>query len=206
MLSISNHIGTRRIGSRSLKRALQNGLQISITKCGETDPDDITQEFENDLSARGFLSDLAQDYHGRLTIRNALAELVCASDVSRLSDADVIARLAGMLSRGEARITSRTVETSHWLTDRVTAAASTVAVESTPAAPEEEQKSWIEIQMVDEADRPLADEKYRIVSPDGSVLAEGRTDADGKARKDNIDAGNYKVTFPDLDSAAWRRA
>lgn len=121
-----------------MKISLQHGLQdFSIVRSGETDPNDIIQEFENDLSARGFLSDIAQDYNGRLALRNALAELLSSTDISRLSDADVIARLARKLASGELIVAKRTVETSHWLTDRVTTATATTEPEDSSSAPEE---------------------------------------------------------------------
>jgi type VI secretion system secreted protein VgrG len=66
-----------------------------------------------------------------------------------------------------------------------------------------EKKSWIEIVLEDEAGKPVPGEAYRITLPDGTTLAEGTLDEKGFARVDNIDPGNCKVTFPDLDKEAW---
>lgn len=66
--------------------------------------------------------------------------------------------------------------------------------------------SWIEIELVGEDDRPIPREQYRILRPDGSVLAEGALDERGIARVEEIDGGEYEVTFPSLDMDAWERA
>ncbi|MBU0618148.1 MAG: hypothetical protein KKI02_10560, partial [Planctomycetes bacterium] len=78
--------------------------------------------------------------------------------------------------------------------------------ESTPpeeATPEEE-KTWVEIVLVDEEGEPCAGERYRIVLPDGTIK-EGTLDANGKARVSGIDPGSCEVTFPRLDVESWRR-
>ncbi len=69
-----------------------------------------------------------------------------------------------------------------------------------------EEKSWIEIELVDEDEKPVTGEKYIITLPDGKTVATGTTGAEGKAKVAGIDAGNCKVTFPDLDKEAWEKA
>lgn len=69
----------------------------------------------------------------------------------------------------------------------------------------EEKKAWIEIEMVDEQDQPVAGMRYRITLPDDSV-AEGTTDEKGIARVDGIEPGTCKITFPTLDKDAWEPA
>ncbi len=66
-----------------------------------------------------------------------------------------------------------------------------------------EKKSWIEIELVDEAGKPVPGEPYRITLPDGTV-ADGTLDEKGFARVDHIDPGSCKVTFPNLDKEAWK--
>src|SRR5262245_6525821 len=66
-----------------------------------------------------------------------------------------------------------------------------------------EKKSWIEIEMVDEQDKPVSGEKYRITLPDGTTIDEGTLDEKGCARIENIDPGSCKITFPNLDQDAW---
>lgn len=69
----------------------------------------------------------------------------------------------------------------------------------------EEKKAWIEIELVDEEDEPVAGEKYEIKLPDGSV-AKGTLDGEGFARVDGIDPGTCDITFPNLDKDAWEKA
>src|SRR5687767_6564954 len=69
----------------------------------------------------------------------------------------------------------------------------------------EKKLVWIEIEMVDEANQPVAGEKYKIELSDGSA-SEGTLGSDGKARLDGIEPGSCKVSFPDLDAEAWEKA
>ncbi len=72
--------------------------------------------------------------------------------------------------------------------------------------PFKKKKTWIEILLVDEQEQPVADRRYRITLPDGVTVKEGRTDARGHARLEEIDPGTCKVSFPDMDRGVWRRA
>jgi type VI secretion system secreted protein VgrG len=71
-----------------------------------------------------------------------------------------------------------------------------------PEAPEE--LTWIEIELVDEADQPCAGEAYEMELEDGKVRR-GTLDANGLARQENLKPGTVKVRFPRLDAAAWER-
>ncbi len=75
-----------------------------------------------------------------------------------------------------------------------------------PPATEEEKKartSWIEIELVDEDNKPVPGEPYRITMPDGQTVAAGTLDHRGFARVDDIEPGTCKITFTDLDRDAW---
>jgi len=74
-----------------------------------------------------------------------------------------------------------------------------------PFKSDEEKKSWIEIEMVDEEDNPVPGERYEITVPDGSV-ASGTLDSKGFARIDGIDPGTCQITFSELDKEAWEFA
>ena len=65
--------------------------------------------------------------------------------------------------------------------------------------PDPDKPSWIEIQLVDEEDNPVAGERYRVTLPDGETVAEGALDENGLARVEGIDPGICQITFPDLD-------
>ncbi|MFZ5764396.1 MAG: hypothetical protein ACOY4H_02225 [Thermodesulfobacteriota bacterium] len=75
----------------------------------------------------------------------------------------------------------------------------------TPTEEEKEEKSWIEIELVDEEDNPVPGEKYKITLPDGRV-AQGTLDENGFARIEGIEPGTCKITFPALDKEAWQKA
>ncbi|HWV99922.1 MAG TPA: carboxypeptidase-like regulatory domain-containing protein [Candidatus Acidoferrum sp.] len=68
------------------------------------------------------------------------------------------------------------------------------------------KKSWIAIQMLDEENKPVPGENYRITLTDGETVAEGTLDEKGSARVEGIEPGTCKVTFPDLDKDAWKEA
>jgi type VI secretion system secreted protein VgrG len=70
---------------------------------------------------------------------------------------------------------------------------------------EEEERTWIEIELVDEADQPVPGERYEITTPDGRVVR-GTLDQNGFARVDGIQPGECRITFPRLDQEAWERA
>ena len=71
---------------------------------------------------------------------------------------------------------------------------------------EDEKKSWIEIELVDEDDNPIAGERYKITLPDGKTVATGTTDSNGLARVSGIDPGTCKISFPNLDKDTWEKA
>jgi len=70
--------------------------------------------------------------------------------------------------------------------------------------PDEEDNSWIEIELVDEEDDPIPGEKYRITLPDGRV-AEGTLDQNGFKRLEGIPPGTCQIIFPKLDKDAWEK-
>ena len=66
-----------------------------------------------------------------------------------------------------------------------------------PDSPEnKDKKHWIEIQLLDEAGKPVAGEPYKVTLPNGSTVADGTLDDKGWARVPNIDPGTCIVTFP----------
>jgi hypothetical protein len=73
------------------------------------------------------------------------------------------------------------------------------------SAPEVEQKTWIEIELLDPKGVPVPGEGYTIRLPDGTTRS-GTLDSLGRARVDGIDPGVCDVSFPGIDKRAWRAA
>ena len=71
-----------------------------------------------------------------------------------------------------------------------------------PPEKAKEKKAWIEIILVDNEGKPMPGVKYRITPPSGQPV-EGRLNEHGQAGLYQIDPGNCKITFPDLDKDAW---
>ena len=74
---------------------------------------------------------------------------------------------------------------------------------SQAAAPQKEKKDWIEIILVDMDGKPVPGVRYKITPPGGMPPQEGRLNEHGQAGYYKIEAGECKVTFPDLDKDAW---
>jgi type VI secretion system secreted protein VgrG len=79
------------------------------------------------------------------------------------------------------------------------------SVQTPPYKSNPAKKSWIEIKLVDEEKNPVPGEPYSITLPDATV-ASGTLDDKGFARIDGIDPGTCQITFPQRDTAAWKKA
>lgn len=78
-------------------------------------------------------------------------------------------------------------------------------IESEELLGPQEDVEWIEVQLVDEDDRPVPGVRYRIELSDRRVRS-GSTNANGVIRYDRLPGGTCKLTFPDLDESAWELA
>ena len=90
------------------------------------------------------------------------------------------------------------VETAFQITQQVTNTPVMSSVENQP----KDKKAWIEIILVDAEGKPMPNVKYRITPPSGAPV-EGRLNEHGQAGLYQIEPGNCKITFPDLDKDAW---
>jgi hypothetical protein len=68
-----------------------------------------------------------------------------------------------------------------------------------------EPLSFAAIELVGEDGHPVADQRFRLTLPDGSVR-EGRLDSRGYARAADVPFGRCQVTFPGLDASSWEDA
>jgi hypothetical protein len=84
----------------------------------------------------------------------------------------------------------------------------TKAERAEPEAPElppaeiPKTEHWLEIELVDDLGNVVPNEKYRVTLPDGRVR-EGRLNAQGRARMDDVPPGVCEVGFPDIDASEW---
>jgi hypothetical protein len=77
------------------------------------------------------------------------------------------------------------------------------AIQRTPPG-SRSKTAWVEIQVLDMEENPLAGIRYEILLPGGRKVT-GTTDDSGLARYDDIDSGQCEIAFPDLDQDLWRR-
>ena len=64
---------------------------------------------------------------------------------------------------------------------------------------------FIALELKDDEGKPVAGEPYEIILPDGSTVASGTTDEQGKARVDGIDPGQCRIRFPQRDQTGVKR-
>ncbi len=174
------------------------------------------RQFRDVEAAREFLRPLIAQAGNGIAIRRALGPAIVVTDGELLdalakrivaeglyvvSCADTwLASIQGTLTESSAAASSA-------------AAAAAAATQTTPLQDEEaaaasstadqtEETHYIEIELLDDEGKPIADEAYFVELPDGSSKT-GRTDARGFARIDGVDPGTAKVTFPDLDKESY---
>ncbi|MEZ4296201.1 MAG: hypothetical protein R3B70_14615 [Polyangiaceae bacterium] len=130
---------------------------------------------------------------------SALRRLLPAESarLSRLDHADLVRLLAAELAAGRVlavRVPPPALPAFDLLQD-----------EPPPPIEQEEpakqEKTWIEIELVDEEGKPVPGERYWILLPDGTTR-EGRLDEKGRAYFGDLDPGECDVRFPDLDNDA----
>ena len=64
------------------------------------------------------------------------------------------------------------------------------------------KKSWVEVLLRDQDNKPLVGEEIAIELQDGSIV-NCVTNPRGKIRIEGIDPGSCKVRFPNLDESSW---
>ena len=69
----------------------------------------------------------------------------------------------------------------------------------------EKSKTWVELELLDKNKRPVKGLAVELALPDGSV-EKGTLSDKGSFRKDGIDPGTCRVSFPDLDAREWAKS
>lgn len=67
---------------------------------------------------------------------------------------------------------------------------------------DKKKRSWIEITLLDNEQKPVANEACSIVLHDGTVIKQ-KTNSAGKIRLQGIQQGKCRISFPDLDGREW---
>lgn len=73
-----------------------------------------------------------------------------------------------------------------------------------PSKDPSKEKTWIEYHLVDEEGISVPGVRYRVKTPDGSMI-DGAFDHRGKARIPTIDPGNCKIWLLDVDGKEWKK-
>lgn len=137
-----------------------------------------------------------------------------AQAIHRMTDEQVEARLAELLSDGQLKSYHLTKEKndgddSEYAEEVSGSEASKVAStdkrairkpEAAKAVPK--QMTWFDIELVDKNEKPRAGEKY-IVKRGDEIIKQGNLNSYGKAKVSQIEKGSYKVCFPNIDKDKW---
>jgi hypothetical protein len=67
------------------------------------------------------------------------------------------------------------------------------------------QKTWVEMEVVDDFGQPVTGQSYLCMMPDGK-LETGTLDGRGRVRFDGIDPGTCVFSLVDLDEETWAKA
>lgn len=144
----------------------------------------------------------AEGAGGMAALRRLLAEGPLGLNVNLLDDSAVLEQLASRIESGRLVLLRQSRVAGNW-SERTASAPPPTPAEPVLAAPME--LTWVEIQLLDEANEPVAGQRYEIRLPDNSVHA-GKLDYRGKARVSDVATpGACMIRFPDLDSDAWER-
>lgn len=162
--------------------------------------------FKGHFSARSFLGEFAADPSTMRTFREVLHRDHLGCNVFRMTDSEVIKRLAWELVLGAVKIAEaqpKKAKRGGIVAGRSSIGEELQAAGQTPSAVEE--KTWIEIKLIDGSDQPVPDETFEIEFPDGSKKR-GKTNLYGFARYTGLESGECWISFLDLDPDKLERA
>lgn len=159
---------------------------------------------------RALLRAFMADPDARASVRQAAAERGLLGREGRAED--LLDVLVSCVARGQAVIVAgpnvygRTgpdlgVPPTQGEGEMTPRQAEVAAREEGPASVAEE-KTWLEIELVDEEGNPVPGEQYAIEIPGGATRV-GRLDEQGRARIEGLDPGTCQVSFPNVDARRW---
>jgi hypothetical protein len=151
--------------------------------------------FRTPEEALHLLKRFAEDETALKVFRRMLPEDAAKGD---LTDEQLLETMASYLASGRLKLLR---------SSRPAISHDSSVEQGTPAegkGPTPRKTSWIEINLKDPDGKPVPGERYQIQLPDGSIQ-EGYLDGYGHAEYYDINPGNCKVSFPDMDADAWER-
>jgi hypothetical protein len=158
-------------------------------------PGETLRHFRDPQAAVEFLGRSISDPSDYVRIRQFLEQHSALDRTRTWSDAELLERFAALVLGGATQVVfgrTRPSEPGIVLFE-------SPPEESAPEAPVEKTAlSWLEIELVDIKGEPVANEPYKVVLADGTPK-EGKLDALGRARFDDIVPGNCQVSFPEID-------
>jgi hypothetical protein len=160
-------------------------------------------------AAREWLQQFKSDAMAMAALRQMLAqETGVPLRLDRAADDDVIEQAAQCLASGLWHVHAPHGMGAAWQSPKGgDGAAEEQNDKDSPKKPPITPKelTWVEIQLVDAAGKPVPGMAYEIKLPDGSIQS-GKLDALGKARREEIIPGQCEVRFPELDGGDWKPA
>lgn len=72
-----------------------------------------------------------------------------------------------------------------------------------PHSKRKPDKTWLEVELLDQYDQPVPNQAYEIYKSDGTLVSSGRLNALGKAHISDLEPDDYKVSFTELDKDAF---
>jgi hypothetical protein len=172
---------------------------IEIMSWFEPRRTDVVLNIRDRSSALQFLRRFLRDPMDMMALRNSLADGFCSARVFGWTDHEVLEQLAWRIACGQTAVVSKFAEVYG---GGSRGGETEPAAEAPPAETVRKRTSWIELELIDEAGKPVPGKMYELVLPDG-LIRRGSLDSKGQARITDIDAGTCKVLFPELDAEAW---
>jgi hypothetical protein len=178
-----------------VKTTLRSGPLV-VEIASHVGPHAAGVRFTSALHASLFLRRFAQEPPNLSALRRLLHQRFHL-EIARFADAEIIDHVARLLVTGRLSLARQPLEP---LGTR------DLVVPDEPAAPEArpvpvEEKTWIEIELLDMDDNPMPGEPYWIELTDGSIR-EGSLNDKGRAYFGDLDAGICEVRWPRLDDSA----
>lgn len=148
---------------------------------------------------------LTHDRFRGVVLRTALARATAPPPPSRWGEPQLFRLAWPRLLRGEllARPAAETPARTMIAAEPVEAPPP-VAPAPAPAEEKTPVLGWIEVQLVNQDDKPRKGERYKLRLPDGSVR-EGKLNDNGLMRASDTPTGSCEICFPDIDASEWKQ-